>query len=695
MTVNLSMLAGAGAQFFDNNGVPLAGGLVYTYTAGTTTPQASYTTSAGSIAHANPIVLDSAGRVPSGGEIWLTDAVAYKFVLKTSTSTTIGTYDNVTGNASGIYAAFAASSGSSLVGYIQSGASSVATTVQTKLRQNVSVMDFMTAAQIADVQAGTLTLDCTTAITSALNASTIAFFPQGNYLTSGITLNQNQKIYGFGSTLTLSSTTGTLIQCYNSSDALQTSQYSEVSGFVLVGGQTLTSGSVGVNCGQSARLILRDVRTQNFDVGFKMPLAQFGSAYSIKSYACNVGLYLKPSVSGGGSNSWSFYDYQGVGCFIAAILINNTSSYPQGAIYFRNPSLLGNAGVSYASFNAAAYMDGGSPEGNATATFPLTFDSITIQQSSMYLSNSQITITNFSCAEAAINPLIYAVSNSSVELSNGSGYGLPGAAFVSTDSTSIVNVNGSSSIVGYIQNLVAPPVLFGASNNGNMFVTPDNTFQSISFPNESTSPLTTDLSGAIGSVTSTTVWDATYGLVGNVVFAATGSQDSNRIFLSSLTNSSTTGAFVSGVSLYCAAGGTINIGFYGVSFSQLKVTLPAGKWVRVYNVAANTGVASPYVVIFAVGSVPVTVRVAKSMTFSSASINATTWQTINAILAGSYNPKVGAVHYGRKDSAIPTTGTWVVGDVVYNTTPASAGYIGWVCTVAGTPGTWKTFGLIS
>ena len=142
MAVNLSMLAGAGAQFFDNNGIPLSGGLVYTYTAGTNTPQAAYTTSAGSIAHANPIVLDSAGRTPSGGEIWLTDAVAYKFVLKTSAAVTIGTYDNVTGNASGIVSSLAASSGSSLVGFIQTGTGAVATTVQAKLRQTVSVVDF-------------------------------------------------------------------------------------------------------------------------------------------------------------------------------------------------------------------------------------------------------------------------------------------------------------------------------------------------------------------------------------------------------------------------------------------------------------------------------------------------------------------------------------------------------------------------
>ena len=142
MSVNLSLFAGVGAQFFDNNGVILSGGLVYTYAAGTTTPQATYTSSAGSTAHANPIVLDSAGRVPSGGEIWLTDPLIYKFVLKTSAAVTIATYDNVPGNSSGIYAAFAAPSGSSLVGYTQGSGSAVATTVQSKLREVVSVKDF-------------------------------------------------------------------------------------------------------------------------------------------------------------------------------------------------------------------------------------------------------------------------------------------------------------------------------------------------------------------------------------------------------------------------------------------------------------------------------------------------------------------------------------------------------------------------
>jgi Pectate lyase superfamily protein len=45
-------------------------------------------------------------------------------------------------------------------------------------------------------------------------------------------------------------------------------------------------------------------------------------------------------------------------------------------------------------------------------------------------------------------------------------------------------------------------------------------------------------------------------------------------------------------------------------------------------------------------------------------------------------------------SSIPTAGTWAVGDKLQNTTPVAGGYSGWVCTTAGTPGTWKGFGLI-
>lgn len=96
MAVFLSPVGGVAAQFFTNAGVPLSGGKIYTYAAGTTLPQATYTTADGDIQHSNPIVLDAAGRVPTG-EIWLVDGESYKFVLKDSNDVLIATYDNLTG----------------------------------------------------------------------------------------------------------------------------------------------------------------------------------------------------------------------------------------------------------------------------------------------------------------------------------------------------------------------------------------------------------------------------------------------------------------------------------------------------------------------------------------------------------------------------------------------------------------------
>lgn len=80
-------------QFFDLNGDPLSGGLLYTYAAGTTTPLASYTDSTGLIANTNPIVLDSRGEA----NVWLSGAI-YKFALYTSVGVLIWTVDNINGS---------------------------------------------------------------------------------------------------------------------------------------------------------------------------------------------------------------------------------------------------------------------------------------------------------------------------------------------------------------------------------------------------------------------------------------------------------------------------------------------------------------------------------------------------------------------------------------------------------------------
>jgi hypothetical protein len=94
MAVNLSPI-GNGFQFLTTTGLPLNGGLLYTYQAGSSTPLATYTDVNGTTANTNPIVLGTDGRPQN--EMWLTYGYSYKFVLKDSAGVTIQSYDNLYG----------------------------------------------------------------------------------------------------------------------------------------------------------------------------------------------------------------------------------------------------------------------------------------------------------------------------------------------------------------------------------------------------------------------------------------------------------------------------------------------------------------------------------------------------------------------------------------------------------------------
>ena len=80
----------AKTAFVDAAGEPLVGGKLYTYIAGTTTLQATYTDSTAATANTNPIILDSRGEA----NVWLGGAI-YKFVLKDADDALIWTVDNI------------------------------------------------------------------------------------------------------------------------------------------------------------------------------------------------------------------------------------------------------------------------------------------------------------------------------------------------------------------------------------------------------------------------------------------------------------------------------------------------------------------------------------------------------------------------------------------------------------------------
>lgn len=78
-------------QFFGTDGLPLVGGKLYTYAAGTTTPIATYTDNTQASLNTNPIILDSAGQA----NVWLADSITYKYTLTDADNVPLFTVDYV------------------------------------------------------------------------------------------------------------------------------------------------------------------------------------------------------------------------------------------------------------------------------------------------------------------------------------------------------------------------------------------------------------------------------------------------------------------------------------------------------------------------------------------------------------------------------------------------------------------------
>lgn len=328
MTVTLSALAGAGQQFFDNSGVPLAGGKLYSYQAGSTTPQATYTSVTGVTLHPNPIILDSAGRVP-GGEIWITSGSSYKFVLQTAQNVLLVTWDNIaginTGNAADIT-------------YTPAGTGAVATTVQAKLRETVSVKDF---GAVGDGVA-----DDTAAIQAAFtyvrdNGGALTF-PFGTYLVSAqLTLQRSSSghakrwvIEGNGSTIQSSYTAGELVVV----GATSFTYFVEDGGTVIqdlfiVGSETVSGSSgaeptytqTGLYLYCAGNVLLKNVQTLKCKTGIRTHACFPLKAIDCSARGCWIGAHLDEV-----SNLQDWDNLHTPNCRYGILIRSSTTSFDGG-----------------------------------------------------------------------------------------------------------------------------------------------------------------------------------------------------------------------------------------------------------------------------------------------------------------------------------------------------------------------------
>jgi hypothetical protein len=332
MAVFLSPVGGVAAQFFTNTGAVLTGGKLYTYAAGTTTPLVSYTTSAGAVARTNPIVLDAAGRVPDGGEIWITSA-SYKFVLKDSNDVLIATYDNVSG---------INSQNAEDVIYDPPFTGAVQTNVEASLANTIYVTDFGAKKDGTDPSGTRAAIQA--AIDYAQNSGNVHCieFPTGNYAVNA-TINIKGN-FGYGllikgnKSTVISSHNGVLFDCDSSipSPAPAFRLQLNISDMTIVGPGRANVASVGVKM-YGANFSLNNVYITGFFVGMFGAGTLISEFLQCNFYNCETGTRFT-FVAGFAPNDTHFYKCNWVG----NIQAHSQGDFDYGAVTFIGCEIEGN-----------------------------------------------------------------------------------------------------------------------------------------------------------------------------------------------------------------------------------------------------------------------------------------------------------------------------------------------------------------
>lgn len=187
MSAFLAPTFGAGYQSFTNAGVVNSGGFIFTYIAGSTTAQATWTNSTQVVQNANPITLDSSGRPPN--EIWLQSGIVYKFIVQDANSNILGTYDNISGindNTGATSEWIASGFTPTYIGATQfsvAGNQTSVFTVNRRVQASVSagiVYGTISASAFSSVTTVTLTMDSGEALDSGLSVVNVSILNPAN-----------------------------------------------------------------------------------------------------------------------------------------------------------------------------------------------------------------------------------------------------------------------------------------------------------------------------------------------------------------------------------------------------------------------------------------------------------------------------------------------------------------------------------
>lgn len=727
MSVNLSFIGGAGWQFFTDDGAPLSGGKIYTYAAGTTTPLATYTSRTGVTPNANPIILDAAGRTPQ--QIWSTEGFLYKYVVKDANDVLIRSWDNIGGTvvASDFALDLASTTdnakGDALVGFRQSNSSgfltgSVGSTVNNKLQESVSVKDFGAK--------GDGVTDDTAAIQAAVNSGvTSVYFPAGEYIISdAIALPSYVTVYGngYGSKITSTGTnkcifyattktrvsisnlflngnlTGagstaagaagghginfndctdvTVIGCFfdNIGRATSGSFASGIRGLNVVGA-LVDRNSFLTNCGGGVSNTGADISLsyacKNTRIINNRSVSEMDSFISVSGVSYAAGDTVNHIIIGNmGSRSDASVARTGILCPYDAeqthsvICNNHLENFPANGIYVSAAASSGDddAGITITG-NVIRYCGGTSAMLNISGGIYVS------GRAGASVTGNLVEYTGYTRSGVART---YAIAGIFVNVARSAAIGDNVVRNSTAAGVLVRNISASRATTDIS---VADNVLY---DNGQGGVEIDNAnatalMARIQVVNNTITQVNNDFDGITYTLSSGAVAMVGLRIDGNNITAAVGTTKygfttnaSGFTKTFSLKNNCFSG-WVRGVSFASAAIADKEIGnniviadnMFSDCTTGLSISFGAGKY---------------------------------ALHFNSTFVNCSNETSDAARFVSAYRQGNGT--YELRRSAAPADGAWQVGDRVAFTAPVAGGHIGSVCTTAGSPGTWNSYGSI-
>lgn len=681
MAVLLSPVGGAAAQFLDNNGNPLLAGKLYTYVAGTTTNQATYTSSSGVTPHTNPIILDAGGRVP-GGEIWLTDGLQYKFVLKNANDVLIGTYDNLVGI------------NSNFVNFLTETEVQTATAGQTVF--TLTTMQYQPSTNnlsvfvdgVNQIDGATYsyveTSSTVVTFTAGLHVGALVKFTTAQTLSTGVTDASLVAFTGFnaqvGVVQDLSGNDGSDWIGFEPAGTGAVARSAQekmrdtvsIKDFGAIADYNENVPGSGTDNSAAIQAAIDAVNAQTTNGAVYIP----AGAYKILS-AINVPYGVSIFGDGGTASILHAEDCDG--------LSFTTFGYQIGSMFYEDFGLTAATGTNRTAITALT---------NAS-----TQDGLYFHRLRFYNWNQCVALSsNWNCT---ISECVGQNINQAVTLSEGNGQTV-GIRIINNRFTKAsgglgaadqygINILGTTQYTESVH--IVQNQIFGFTRNINVV---QATFVNI---------LGNDLSGSEKVISFGTA-NGGYSICNNyieVTGTGTGIYAGSQSVETPTTRTNIEQNYFIGTSGASAVGLQLNDStntyqwnaiirdntFTGFTTADIRL-YASGKTLVDNNRCMSTALTNSIFVGQVLGSpVILTNNYFYKALYSDVPADITDGKLIlqNNVENNSFQ--------SAHQAAAPTTGTWRIGDIVYNNAPASAGYVGWVCTVAGTPGTWKTFGLIS